>query len=160
MNDILQMILYFFEALDCEFPPIEDFPFSIKEIKEMNFPSSLAIMKKLFPQLEEENTAEGRQPMPDYPTQPHIGIRVFTTHESTIINKKCRGFLYYLEQLGILDSISREKVIEEILHLNAADVTLSRLKWITLAILAEQNDKIATACAERLAFDIQPSRMH
>lgn len=157
MNDILQVILYFFEVLEYELPP-GDLPFSITELKDLNFPASLAIMKRLFPQLLED--APIASPMEEYPTQPHLGLRVFTPEECSILNKKCRGFLHSLEQLGVLNSISREQVIEEILQLNPFDITLSRLKWITLSILSEQADKVATACVERLVFNIQPKAMH
>ena len=47
----------------------------------------------------------------------------------------------YLEQLGILDPVTREVVIDRIMALDSREVDLPRIRWVVLMVLFSQPDK-------------------
>jgi Smg protein len=61
-------------------------------------------------------------------------LRIYAPQEQERLSAECRGFLLYLEQLGILTATSRELVIERLLALED-DVDLERVKWVCLLVL-------------------------
>lgn len=64
-------------------------------------------------------------------------LRIYAPQEQDRLSAECRGFLLYLEQLGILNSQSRELVIERLLALEN-EVDLERVKWVCLLVLINQ----------------------
>jgi len=64
-------------------------------------------------------------------------LRIYAPQEQERLSAECRGFLLYLEQLGILNSQSRELVIERLLALED-EVDLERVKWVCLLVLINQ----------------------
>ncbi len=71
---------------------------------------------------------------------PH-SIRHYTTEESDRLSTEGRGFLMYLEQIGILDPITREIVIDRIMAFDTKEVFLGRIKWVVLMVLFNQPEK-------------------
>lgn len=67
----------------------------------------------------------------------HGSIRIYAPEEMAVLSTECRGFLFYLEQLGILTAESRELVIERLLSLES-DIDLERVKWVCLLVLVSQ----------------------
>jgi len=65
-------------------------------------------------------------------------IRVYTDQEAEKLDIACRGFLIFLEQVGILDGRSRELVIDRIMALETDDISLEQLKWVILLVLFNQ----------------------
>lgn len=61
--------------------------------------------------------------------------RIFTDSESLKLDLECRGFLYFLEQVGVLDSENRELVIDRVMALDNEEVDLEQLKWIVLMVM-------------------------
>src|SRR3990167_10541587 len=68
-------------------------------------------------------------------------IRYYSPEESDRFGLQGRGFLLYLEQLGILDPMTREIVIDRIMALDPREVDLGRVKWVVLIALFNQPDK-------------------
>lgn len=68
-------------------------------------------------------------------------IRYFDQEESERIGVEGRGFLLYLEQLGVLDPITREIVIDRIMALDRREVDLPRIRWVVLMVLFNHPDK-------------------
>jgi Smg protein len=64
-------------------------------------------------------------------------LRVYAPSECDRLSSECRGFLLYLEQLGILNSQSRELVIGRLLAIDD-EVDLERVKWVCLLVLINQ----------------------
>ena len=63
-------------------------------------------------------------------------IRIFHPHELIYFSVESRGFLYFLEQAGVLDSHSREAVIDRVLALESPKpVDLDQLKWVVSMVL-------------------------
>ncbi|RUO76205.1 DUF494 family protein [Idiomarina seosinensis] len=68
-------------------------------------------------------------------SQPSQSTRVFTEQEVVRLDSQCRGFLIYLENLGVLDFATREMVIDRVMELETANFNLDDLKWVVLMVL-------------------------
>lgn len=64
-------------------------------------------------------------------------IRVYTRQETAKLPTDCRGFLVYLEQLGILSPSARELTIDRLMDLDE-DIDLEKVKWVLLLVLMHQ----------------------
>lgn len=71
---------------------------------------------------------------------PHA-IRHYSPEEAERLTLEARGFLLYLEQLSILDPMTREIVIDRIVALDKREIDLGRIKWVVLIALFNQPDK-------------------
>lgn len=67
--------------------------------------------------------------------QPSQSTRVFTEQETARLDCQCRGFLIYLENLGVLDFATREMVLDRVMELDTANFNLDDLKWVVLMVL-------------------------
>ena len=87
--------------------------------------------------------------------------RIYIDQELDKLDVECRGFLLFLEQSGILDSETRELVIDRVMALESDDIGLHQLKWIILMVLFNQPGR-EEACAwlEDLVFDAVPGHLH
>ena len=70
---------------------------------------------------------------------PRGSLRIFAREEQHKLSVDCRGFLLYLEQLGILDSTAREVVIDRLMAF-ADEIDLERVKWVCLLVLGNHPD--------------------
>lgn len=68
-------------------------------------------------------------------------LRHFLPEESEQLGIEGRGFLLYLEQLRILDPVTREIVIDRLMALDGRDVDIGRIRWVVLMVLFSQPDK-------------------
>src|SRR5688500_8265675 len=68
-------------------------------------------------------------------------MRHYSMEESERLSIEGRGFLLYLEQLGILDPMTREIVVDRIMALDYREVDMGRIKWVVLIALFNQPDK-------------------
>lgn|SRR3990167_5076856 len=68
-------------------------------------------------------------------------IRCYSLEECELISTEGRGFLLYLEQIGILDPMTREVVIDRLMVLDNREIDLGRIKWVVLIALFNQPDK-------------------
>jgi Smg protein len=68
-------------------------------------------------------------------------IRHYTPVESERLGVEGKGFLLYLEQIGIIDPITREVVLDRIMALDPREVDIGRIKWVVLMALFNQPEK-------------------
>lgn len=68
-------------------------------------------------------------------------IRHYLPEEQERIGVDGMGFLFYLEQLGILDPVTREVVIDRVMALDAREVDMGRVRWVVLMALFNQPEK-------------------
>jgi Smg protein len=68
-------------------------------------------------------------------------IRHYSSLECERFGVEGRGFLLYLEQLNILDPMTREVVIDRLMALDHREIDLGRIKWVVLIALFNQPDK-------------------
>ncbi len=88
-------------------------------------------------------------------------IRVYNSEEQKILDVKCRGFVLYLEQVGILDPINRELVIDRAMALDMPDFDLDRLKWVVLMVLLNQpGQETRLAWLEDFVLENFPQQLH
>ncbi len=84
----------------------------------------------------------------DTSSSQRCSIRLFTIVEQQKLNTTCRGFLLYLEQLGVLDPVIRELVIERIMALDGDEINIDQVKWVVQMVLfnrANENEEFAWA---------------
>ena len=70
-------------------------------------------------------------------------LRMYSEREMEKLDVKCRGFLIFLEQSGVVDAYDREVVIDRAMALEADEIDLQQLKWVVLMVLLNQPGKEA-----------------
>ena len=68
------------------------------------------------------------------------GIRHYQPRERVGIPLEARSLLMRLERSGVLDSNSREIVIDRILALELTDIDVEHVKWVVMMVLCNQTD--------------------
>ena len=72
-----------------------------------------------------------------------------------------RGLLLKLEQCGVLDNISREMVITQLMALGAETIELEHVKWVILMVLSNYTDgEGVSELTEMLVLDGLHSCIH
>ena len=61
--------------------------------------------------------------------------RIYTSQEMERLDIECRGFLMFLEQVNVLNTETREMVIDRLMGLETDELELDDLKWIVLMVL-------------------------
>lgn len=126
------------------------------ELEQAGFPK--AEINKAFDWL--ENLASNP---PDTETRCNRpdAFRVYAPAETERLSMECRGFLQYLENIGILEAAQREVVIDRIMALDGDEIDLEQVKWITLMVLFNRpGQEDAYARMEDLVFDDSVGVMH
>ena len=67
--------------------------------------------------------------------------RIFNADEQRRLPSHCRGYIYYLEQIGILNELQRERVIDRTLALETNELDIEALQWVVLMVLFSQPDQ-------------------
>jgi Smg protein len=94
---------------------------------------------------------------------PHTGgsMRIYSEAEGTKLDLEARGLLMFLEQNGILDPVSRELVIDRVLAIDHAGVSVDELKWVVLLVLMNRPGREAAFTQmEDLVYNDEPSLIH
>lgn len=93
--------------------------------------------------------------------QTSSSIRIFSAEECCRLDTECQGFLLFLEQMGILNNVNREHVIERAMALETDDFDIGQLKWVILMVLFNQpGEEAAYAWIEDLVFDSLSEHLH
>ncbi len=61
--------------------------------------------------------------------------RIYSVIEQQRLSSECQGYISYLEQAKILDTYSREIVIDCAMSLDVHELNLQNLKWLILMVL-------------------------
>ena len=94
---------------------------------------------------------------------PHAGAstRVYSSDELLRLDVECRGFLLFLEQASVLDTMTRELVIDRVMALETDAIDLEQLKWVVLMVLFNQPGRESvSAWMEDLVFESAGERLH
>lgn len=92
---------------------------------------------------------------------PSSAIRMYSEREHAKINTECRGYLLFMEQMGVLDGTTREMVIDRVMALEEDEVDLEQLKWVILMVLFNQPGREAAfAWMEDLVMDEMSGVLH
>jgi Smg protein len=94
-------------------------------------------------------------------TQTLQGTRIYNDLEHERLDVPCRGFITYLEQIGILSAPQREILVDRLLALETRDIDVEQIKWVVLMVLFSQpGQELAYARMEDLVFDETSGVLH
>jgi Smg protein len=92
---------------------------------------------------------------------PSRSVRVFDTREQARLDTDCRGYIQYLENIGIINAAQRELVIDRLLALDARQIDIEQVKWVVLMVLFSQpGQENALLRMEDLVFDGRAEAVH
>jgi Smg protein len=155
-ENVFDVLMYLFENyyMDNEGAVSPDRELVQQELRTAGFPS--AEIERAFNWL--EDLASDTPP----PTmQAERSLRLFSRHESERLDTECRGFLLFLEQMGVLNPTSRELVIERAMALENEDFDIEQLKWVVLMVLFNQpGEDAAYAWLEDLVYENMTNCLH
>jgi len=155
-QDVFDILLYLFENYMYDDGELEHDQESLREeLQQAGFRNSE--IRKAFDWLEGLATLPGKM-LKENRTQ---SIRIYSEKECERLDSECRGFILFLEQMGVLDHGTREVVIDRIMALDSDDVDLDQLKWVILMVLFNQPGyEAAVAWMEDLVLDEVPGLLH
>jgi Smg protein len=134
-EDVLEVLMYLFENYMDDDTAMEADPEILKsQLREAGFLSTE--INKAFTWL--EDLAILQEAASDRPPHASRSIRVFSPTEEKKLDVECRGLLMFLEQMGVLNSASRELVIDRIMALESPEIDLEQVKWVVLMVLFNQ----------------------
>jgi Smg protein len=117
-------------------------------------------INKAFDWLDGLSTAHEKGKLLTAPS--HQGsMRIHTDEESLRLDSECRGFLLFLEQMGVLDHINRETVMDRLMALDSEEIDLEQLKWVVLMVLFNQpGQEEAAVWMEDIVIDEMAILLH
>lgn len=77
-------------------------------------------------------------------------IRCFTKEETEIIDTEGRGFIFFLEQAGIINSLQRELLIDRVIRMDGDTSSVEKIKLVVLFDLWIQNQLADNSTIEKL----------
>lgn len=157
-ENVLDVLMYLFENFLGEGTPLPTSQETLRsELSAAGF--HRAEIDKAFQWL--EGLAQQRQRLLGYTRPAHRSLRIYTDHESKRLDVECRGFLLYLEQIGVLDPAHRELAIDRVMALESADIDLTQLKWVVLLVLFNQpGQEAAYAWMEDMVYQGPSEGIH
>ncbi|GGI91837.1 DUF494 family protein [Shewanella gelidii] len=88
-------------------------------------------------------------------------FRIYTADEADKLDVDCRGFLLFLEQIKVLNVLTREMVIDRVMELDEPRLILEDLKWVVLMVLFNApGNESAYAQMEDLIFEEPDGQLH
>ena len=89
------------------------------------------------------------------------GTRIFNEFEHERLDSFCRGYITYLEHIGILSPPQRELLVDRLLALESADIDVEQIKWVVLMVLFSQpGQELNYARMEDLVFEENSGAVH
>ena len=87
--------------------------------------------------------------------------RIYSKVELVRLDITCRGYLVFLEHVGVLNALTREIVIERLMAFDTDELDLEQMKWVVLMVLFYQpGHEVAFAWMEDLLFDDMEAVFH
>ena len=155
-ENVLDVLMYLFEAyVDTEEEPEADQNELRDELARAGF-GDLEIDRALewLEGLTEHNESLA------FNAQTH-GTRIYSEFETERLDSGCRGYITYLEQIGILSPPQREILVDRLLALETPDIEVDQIKWVVLMVLFSQpGQELAYARMEDLVFEEATGAIH
>ena len=157
-ESVLDLLMYLFEHYMDEESHLQADPDTLKQqLQAAGFQNGQ--INKAFDWLDELAWRQGALTENAHNTTQ--SMRVYTDREQQRIDMEIQGMLLYLEQIGILDPISRELVIERAMALETQELEAEDVKWIVLLVLLNQpGQESAFALMEELIYNGDPGQLH
>ncbi|MGI9330926.1 MAG: DUF494 family protein [Gammaproteobacteria bacterium] len=153
MNEsVLDVLMYLFET------------YSEQDFEQQPEPDQAVLREELlqagFGELEVDHALDwleglgARQDEPFAAQPAERSVRLFNSFELGRLDAECRGYILYLEQIGILSPIQRELVIDRLVALGPGDIDVEQVKWVVLMVLFSQpGQENAFSRMEDLVFE-------
>jgi len=156
-ENVLDVLMYLFETyIDAEEEPEPDQNVLRDELSRAGFGDSE--IDRALDWL--DGLTENHESFQYNPQTVH-GTRIFNEIESARLDAGCRGFITYLEQIGILSPTQREILLDRLLALETPDIDVEQIKWVVLMVLFSQpGQELAYARMEDLVFDEGDTQLH
>jgi len=155
-ENVFDVLMYLFEKyyMDDDNPVVPERDSVEQELSKAGFP--LREIDRAF------NWMEGLASIPSAPAmQATRSIRLFSEAEMNWLDTDCRGFILYLEQMGVLTPASRELAIDRAMALEDEYFDVEQMKWVVLMVLFNQpGEEAAYAWVEDLVFDTMATGLH
>lgn len=136
-DSILDVLMYLFENYMDEDSQLQDDPDVLRQqLHDAGFLSPQ--IGKAFDWLEGLTKESVDVPALKFTT--NNPIRVFSPEECKKLDVKSRGYLLFLEQIGVLAPTNRELVIDRVIALENEEVDIDQLKWIILMVMFNQTE--------------------
>ncbi len=155
-ENVFDVLMYLFENyyMDEENPVTPDRESVQQELHNAGFPA---------PEIEQafnwlEDLATGTPPPM---MQAEHSLRLFSRQETVRLDTECQGLLLFLEQMGVLNPVSRERVIDRAMALENDDFDIDQLKWVVLMVLFNQpGEEAAYTWLEDMVFENMTNSLH
>ncbi|MBT1451609.1 DUF494 family protein [Glaciecola sp. XM2] len=99
-------------------------------------------------------------PYLQYTSEPS-STRIYTYEEQQRLDTDSRGFLLFLEHINVLDSSTREMVIDRVMEIETKEFLIIDLKWVVLMVLFNVPGKeLAYEQMEELLFEVPEGLLH
>ncbi len=155
-ENVFDVLMYLFENyyMDDDSPVTPDREIVQQELSQAGFPTRE--IDRAFSWMDGLIEEQSRPAV-----QAEHSIRHFASNEMERLDTECRGFLLFLEQMGVLTPESRELAIDRAMALETEDLDLEQLKWVVLMVLFNQPGKQeAYTWVEDLVFESAPRNLH
>ncbi len=152
-SDVLELLVYLFEHyMDDEGERLPDEEGLRDELQQAGF--RLHDIRKAFAWL--GDLAD--RPEPLGATANDSALRHYDDSEMVRLDASCRGFLLFLEHNGVLNSLSRERVIDRLMALEGDLISIEHVKWVVLLVLfSEPGEEAAFAWMHELVYESDPA---
>jgi Smg protein len=156
-ENVLDVLMYLFETyVDTEEEPEPDQNELRAELSRAGFGDT-----EIERALQWLDGLTDQQQSLDYGGQTGSGMRIYNDFEHERLDSSCRGYMTYLEQIGILSPPQREILVDRLLALETADIDVEQIKWVVLMVLFSQpGQELAYARMEDLVFDESSGSIH
>lgn len=156
-ESLFDVLMYLFENYMEDDSPLFSDPEKLKlQLSDAGFRHSQ--INKAFTWL--EDLAQGQEEG-ENTTQGANTLRVFNAAECEKLNLECRGFLISMEHMGVIDTASRELIIDRVMALESEEIDLEQLKWVVLMVLFNQPGfEAAYTWVENLVLDDISADLH
>ena len=156
-ENVLDVLMYLFETyVDTEEDPEPDQNELRMELSRAGFGDSEIDRALLW-----LDALTDQQQNFNYGKQTPNGTRIFNEFEHDRLDSACRGYITYLEQIGILSPPQRELLVDRLLALETRDIDVEQIKWVVLMVLFSQpGQELAYARMEDLVFEEGSGSIH
>jgi len=156
-ENVLDVLMYLFETyVDTEEEPEPDQNELRAELSRAGFGDT-----EIERALSWLDALTDQQQCLDYGHQTGHGTRIFNEFEHERLDSFCRGYITYLEQIGILSPPQREILVDRLLALETPDIDVEQIKWVVLMVLFSQpGQELAYARMEDLVFEEASGLVH
>ena len=123
-ENVLDVLMYLFETyVDAEEEPEPDQNELRVELARAGFGDA-----EIERALEWLDGLTDQQQCLNYGNQTAHGTRIYNEFEHERLDANCRGYITYLEQIGILSPPQREILVDRLLALESADIDVEQIK--------------------------------